>query len=233
MQKKILCTICARKNSQGLKNKNIKKIDKKPLFLITLDQATKSKIFEKIVINSDSEVIKKICKSKDYLFIDRNKKLAGDYVSKIDVIRDTLLITEKKFRCKFDLIVDLDVTSPLRKICDIKEAIKFFTKSNFNNLISGSEAKKNPYFNQIILNKNKIKIVCKSKKRIVSRQLAPKIYDLNASIYIWTRAKLLKSSNLIDSKTGFFEMKNEKSLDIDTELDFKLVKFILKNGLNK
>ena len=68
MQKKILCTICARKNSQGLKNKNIKKIDKKPLFLITLDQATKSKIFEKIVINSDSEVIKKICKSKDYLF---------------------------------------------------------------------------------------------------------------------------------------------------------------------
>ena len=83
------------------------------------------------------------------------------------------------------------------------------------------------------MNKNKIKIVCKSKKRIVSRQLAPKIYDLNASIYIWTRAKLLKSSNLIDSKTGFFEMKNEKSLDIDTELDFKLVKFILKNGLNK
>ena len=233
MKKKILCTICVRKNSQELKNKNIKKINNKPLVLITIQQAIKSKLFDKIVVNSDSKIIKKICKNKISLFINRKKKLAGNYVSKIEVIKDSLLKSEKEYNCRFDLIVDLDVTSPLRKVSDIKDAVKFFINSNFNNLISGSEAKKNPYFNQIILKKNKVNIVCKPKKRIPSRQLAPKIYDLNASIYIWRRKKLIKSKNLIDSKTGFFEMKTEKSLDIDSELDFKLVKYILENGLNK
>ena len=53
--------------------------------------------------------------------------------------------------------------------------------------MSGSIAKKNPFFNQVIINKNKIKIVCKNKRKINSRQQSPKVFDLNASIYIWRK----------------------------------------------
>ena len=233
MKKKVLCTICVRKGSKGLKNKNIKEINSTPLFLITLKQALKSKIFDRIVVNSDSKIIKKICSNYDTFFVDRKKSLTQDHISKIKVIRDSLIESEKKFSDLFDTIIDLDVTSPLREIDDIIRAYKYFNKSNYNNIVSGSEAKKNPYFNQIRINKKLVSIVCKNKKNITSRQQAPKIYDLNASIYIWKRNSLLNSKKLIDKKTGFFKMKIEKSLDIDTSLDFKIVKYILENKVSK
>ena len=50
---KILCTICARKGSKGVKNKNLKTINKKPLIFYSIDQAKKSKLFKKIVISTD------------------------------------------------------------------------------------------------------------------------------------------------------------------------------------
>ena len=233
MKKKVLCTICVRKGSKGLKNKNIKKINNTPLFLITLKQALKSKIFDKIVVNSDSKIIKKICGNYNVYFIDRKKNLTQDYISKIKVIRDSLIETEKKFDYLFDTIIDLDATSPLREISDIIKSYRYFNKSNYNNLVTGSEAKKNPYFNQIKINKKSINIVCKNKKNIVSRQQAPKIYDLNASIYVWKRNSLLNAKKLIDKKTGFFKMKIEKSLDIDSSLDFKIVKYILESKASK
>ena len=233
MKKKVLCTICVRKGSKGLKNKNIKKINNTPLFLITLKQALKSKIFDKIVVNSDSKIIKKICGNYNVYFIDRKKNLTQDYISKIKVIRDSLIETEKKFDYLFDTIIDLDATSPLREISDIIKSYRYFNKSNYNNLVTGSEAKKNPYFNQIKINKKSINIVCKNKKNIVSRQQAPKIYDLNASIYVWKRNSLLNAKKLINKKTGFFKMEIEKSLDIDSSLDFKIVKYILESKASK
>ena len=232
MKKKILCTICARKNSIGLKNKNIKKISNQPLISITINQAINSNLFDKIVVNSDSKYIGDICKKKEIFFLKRQKNLSGSYVSKIKVIKDCLIKAEKFFNTKYDIIVDLDVTSPLRQISDIKKGLNFFNKSNFDNLVSGSLSKKNPFFNQIIERKNKISIVKKSKKKIVSRQLAPKVFDLNASIYIWKKYILLKSEKLINKKTGLLKMKPERSIDIDDKLDFKIVKYIYEKKLN-
>ena len=232
MKKKILCTICARKNSKGLKYKNLKKISNKPLVTITLEHAIKSKLFDNIVVSSDSKTIEKICKKKRVFFIDREKKLSGSYISKIDVIKDALKKSEKTYKQKYDLIVDLDVTSPLRKISDIKKAINLFNKSKYHNLVSGSDSRKNPFFNQVFKKQNRISLVKNTKKRIVSRQLAPKVFDLNASIYIWKRYTLLNNKKLINKKTGIFKMKAERSIDIDDKLDFKIVKYIFENKLN-
>jgi CMP-N-acetylneuraminic acid synthetase len=80
--------------------------------------------------------------------------------------------------------------------------------------------------------KGYLDLVCKSKKKIVRRQNAPKVYDLNASIYIWNRNNILNSKKLIDKKTIFFKMPYLRSIDIDDKSDFELVKFILKKKLN-
>ena len=95
MSKKILCTICVRKGSKGLKNKNIKIINNQPLFLITLKQAIKSEYFNKVTVNSDSSLVKKIVRNYNVFFLNRKKKLSGDNVSKIDVIKNSLIETEK------------------------------------------------------------------------------------------------------------------------------------------
>ena len=81
--------------------------------------------------------------------------------------------------------------------------------------------------------KGRVQIAKKLKKNIFRRQDAPKTFDMNASIYIWNRKTLLKSSNsAVDKKTKtkiiFHEMPRERSVDIDDKFDFKLVEFLLK-----
>jgi CMP-N,N'-diacetyllegionaminic acid synthase len=231
MNVKILCTICARGGSKGLKNKNILKLNSKPLILHSIEQAKKIKKIKKIVVTSDSNKILKLTKKKVDLTILRPKKFSNDRSSKIEAIRHALRVSEKNFSEKFDLLIDLDVTSPLRSVNDINKALNFFLKNNFENMVSGCKARKNPFFNQIMLKNKKVQLVMKN-KNYIRRQDAPKVFDLNASIYIWTREAILKNNKLINSKTGFFEMPTTRSIDIDEFLDLKFVEFIKNRGFD-
>ncbi len=226
---KILCIICARGGSKGVKNKNIKSLNGKPLIYYTINQAKKSKVFKKIVVSTDSNKIKKI--SEKYgadCWFKRNKELSNDNASKILVIKDALRKSEKYYNQKFDYIVDLDVSSPLRNISDIKNSIKNFTKRKYDNLFSVCISRKNPYFNIVEKNDNKFSLI-KKKKNFFSRQKLPKTYDLNASIYIWRKEILLTSKSLFNNKTGIYLMPQIRSFDIDSITDFKIVSFLMKN----
>ena len=152
----ILCTICARKGSKGLKNKNIANLKGKPLVLHTLDQAKKLKFLKDIVVSTDSKIIQKIV-GNNYSWFLRPVKISGSKSSKIEVIRHAIIQAEKKNNYKYDLIIDLDVTSPLRTIGDITNSFKQFKKKKINNLFSVSEPRKNPYFNIIEYKTNKNK----------------------------------------------------------------------------
>ena len=225
----ILCTICMRSGSRGVKNKNIKLINDRPLMYYTIKQAIKSRIFDHIVVSTDSKKILRIAKSygADGWFL-RPKKLSLNSSQKIPVIRHALLQAEKFYNKKFETIIDLDVTSPLRKTEDILKAYKFFIKQKANILITGCKSKKNPYFNMIEIKNNKVQVAKRLKKNIYRRQDAPKTYDYNASIYIWRRKALINFKSFYTSKTVFYEMPESRSIDIDSKLDFKLVEFLLK-----
>ena len=222
-----------RGGSRGVKNKNIKLINGRPLMYYTIKQAIKSKIFDHIVVSTDSKIILKRAKSygADGWFI-RPKNLASDFSSKIPAIKHALIESEKFYNKKFKFIVDLDVSSPLRKIEDIINAYKFFIKKKADILLTGTKSKKNPYFNIVETEKKKVRRVENIKKKIFRRQDAPKTYDLNASIYIWNRKTLINSDYVIGgkNKTVLYEMPENRSIDIDSELDFKLVEFLLKKN---
>jgi CMP-N,N'-diacetyllegionaminic acid synthase len=230
----ILCTIHARKDSEGLKNKNIKLLNSRPLIVYTIDQAIKSKLFDKVVVSTDSKKIQKIAKKNSaYSWFLRQKKLSASSSGKIYAIRDTLIRSEIFFKKKFDIVVDLDVTSPLRKIKDIKNSFKSFIKNNFEILFSVCDAKKNPYFNMVEIVKKRIKLVKTANTIVKSRQEAPKVYELNASIYIWNRDVLLKKNTLITKKTGIYIMPVQRSLDIDNKFDFDIVSYLMRKSKMK
>ena len=225
----ILCTICARKGSKGIKGKNLLKIKNKSLIFYTIDQAQKIKSINDIVISTDLKLSpKELKKRRLKVFFKREKKLSNDKVGKVPVIRDALKRAEKYYNKQYEIIIDLDVTSPLRSLTDIKNAISKFINSKSNNLITLCESRKNPYFNMVEIIKKVPNLVINSRKTIRRRQDAPKIYDMNASIYLWKRKFLMKSDNLFSKKTMYYLMPVNRSIDIDNINDFKLVKFYLK-----
>ncbi len=223
-----LCTICARSGSKGVPNKNIKKIAGKPLIQHTIEQAKKSKIFSDIIVSSDCKKILKIAEKLGVHTLKRTNQLSKDFVGKVDVIRDAAIKAQKMLDKKFDNVIDLDVTSPLRQVIDIHNSFKKFQNGNYQNLITGCVARKNPYFNMIEIKKNVLSISKRTNKKIYSRQKSPQVFEMNASIYIWKNKALMNKSNLVTSKTAFYEMPEERSIDIDTILDWKIVSFLME-----
>ena len=163
----ILCIICARGGSKGIKNKALVNFRGKPLIFYTIKQALNAKIFKEVIVSTDSLKIQKIAKSygaKSWFL--RPKNISGENSPKLLAIRHAFKQAELYFKRKFEICFDLDLTSPLRNIDDIKKALKKFKKGNFNNLFSVTEAKKNPYFNMVEKNKNTYSLSKKSKKNI-------------------------------------------------------------------
>lgn len=229
---KVLCTICARGGSKGVKNKNIKHIHGKPLIAYTIEQAKMSGLFEHIVISTDSDDIAAI--AKEYgaeVFFKRSAEMASDTAGKLDVIKDAFQRSEKYYNEKYDYLVDLDATAPLRNVDDILNSFQQFLDEDNDNLITAMPSRRSPYFNLVEVSKNGKVTLSKTLDSSVSRrQDAPKSYDMNASIYIWKRDVILNSDTLFLDKTGLYVMPEERSIDIDTELDYKFVEFIMKEN---
>lgn len=227
--KKILCTICMRENSKGIKNKNFKSLNGKPLLYYTISKAFKSKLFNEIVVSSDSKKILLLSKKNGIKnLIKRPKNLANDKSGKVPAIKHALLTTQKRLKKKFDYVVDLDVTCPIRSISDIKKSFNKFIKSKSDNLVSVNVSRKNPYFNIIEKKKSRIELVKKISSKVLRRQDAPKTYDLNASIYIWKSSSLVKKPSIFQKKTEIYVMPQSKSFDIDDKIDLKITKLFLK-----
>lgn len=229
--KQILCTICARGGSKGLPNKNLLKIGDKSLIGHTLTQAKAIDAIDCIIVSSDSnEILKEGEIYAADILLQRSAKLASDNAGKIDAIIDCLNHAESNLNKHFDYVIDLDVTSPLRNLIDIENCLEFTKDQGFKNLITVTNSKKNPYFNQIEITNEGPQLV-KSGHNIKGRQSAPKVYDMNASIYVWSRNFLINEKTLFSRDTIVYDMPEERSLDIDNELDFKIVKHLIENEL--
>lgn len=229
------CSICVRGGSKGIPQKNIKPIAGKPLLLHTLHQALESKIFDAIAVSSDSPDILNLARSvPGILAIERPADLATDQAAKIPAIRHCLLEMEKQLGSKAQIAVDLDATSPLRTIKDIISSVKLLEKNaDCSNVVTGMPARRSPYFNLVEEDsKGYIHLSKTTNPPIVRRQDAPKCFDMNASIYVWRREVLLNENSVILPKTMIYEMPEERSFDIDSPLDFKIVEMLLKERGN-
>ena len=231
----ILCTICARGGSKGVKNKNIKTINGKPLIAYTIEQAKESKLFDHIVVSTDSDDIANV--AKEYgaeVFFKRSAEMASDTAGKLDVIKDAFIRSEEYYKKQYEYLIDLDATAPLRSVEDIQKSLEQFLLNKNDNLITAMPGRRSPYFNLVEVDKeNRVYLSKTLDNTIVRRQDAPKSYDMNASIYIWKRDVILNEQSLFLENTGLYVMPEERSIDIDTELDYKFVEFLMReNNVN-
>lgn len=222
-----IITICARGGSAGVPGKNIRGLCGKPLIGWTIEQAFASKITDQIYVSTDSEEIAKVARhyGAKVPFM-RPAELATSTAGKLPVLQH-LVDWVETHRGPVRSIVDLDPTSPLRDVADIQTCFSMLDE-NADAVITGCEADKNPYFNMVELKSNGFfERVCLPGKEVLGRQSAPKVFAMNASIYVWHRASL--SSSLWDSpRIKLHVMPRERSIDIDHEIDFDLVTLLMK-----
>lgn len=234
----ILFTLCGRAGSKGVKGKNARDFLNIPLcwyslasIALYIKQYLTTNDKYNIVLNTDSEDLIKLIEKVNIpvTLLRRNESLAGDKVAKVSVIYDCLTRAENQFGIVYDVVVDLDITSPLRTVDDIKNAIdKKLSRSEVDVVYSVTHSRRNPYFNMV---KKENGFFCKAfPSNYTTRQEAPIFYDMNASIYVYS-PKALKEKNhptFFNSNCDAILMKDTGILDIDSEEDYELMQVIAK-----
>jgi|TARA_B100001093_G_scaffold514340_1_gene588161 N-acylneuraminate cytidylyltransferase len=227
---RVVCFICARKGSKGLRNKNIDNICGKPLIVWSIEQAKNSKLVDEIVVSTDCDNIASVSRDNGAkVYFMRPDHLSDDESGKWQVWQHAITEYRKITGNDMDIFLDLDCTSPLRNVSDIDNAINLYISSNVDAVFSICEAKKNPYFNMVEYKNNILQLSKKLDSRIVRRQDAPKVYEHAASIYVISPNFLLKGTGLLDGNAIGYEMPNERCIDIDSNFDYRLVEFLMNS----
>lgn len=220
---RVLSIIPARSGSKGIPNKNIIKINNKHLIGHTIQLSLKSKQIDNTLVSTDSAKIKKISESYGAIIpFLRPKKLSNDESNVYDTIIYSLNKFEKISNLKFDIILILQPTSPLRKDIDIKNSIKLLSSSNYDSVISVTQYNGVSPFIMYKPVKKGIKLL--NINKFYQRQQYGKIFYRNGLIYAIKRNTLIKKKSLYGKNLGFIVTPKKRSINIDTKNDLKLFK---------
>jgi len=229
---KILAFIPARAGSKGIKNKNIRELAGKPLIAHTINEAIKSNLFNDIIVSTDSEEIADIARgygaSVPFL---RPRELALDDSPTIDAIFHCLDYMQSKGK-KYDVIMLLQPTSPLRKFYHIKDAYKLFNEKQADFTVSVCECEHSPLWTSTIDKDLRIDNFMREEFKNVRRQDLPKHYRLNGAIYIAKVDRMIEERSFLGKNNYAYIMNKLSSVDIDTKEDFVYVDFIMEKELN-
>lgn len=222
-----IISICARGGSTGLPGKNILPLLGKPLIGWTIEQALQSGVADRVLVSTDSQEIAAIARSygAEVPFL-RPAQLATANAAKLPVIQHLVQWVEVNSG-PVHTIIDLDPTSPLRDVHDIQACLALLDAAT-DLVITGYESDKNPYFNMVEQKEHGyFARVCSPAAEIVGRQAAPRVYAMNASIYVWRRTALA-ASLWASPRVRLYAMPRERSIDIDHAIDFELVELLMK-----
>jgi N-acylneuraminate cytidylyltransferase/CMP-N,N'-diacetyllegionaminic acid synthase len=225
------CTITVRAGSKGVPGKNLRIVAGIPLFAHSVQQAVATGLFDEVVVSSDSAEILRLAPEFGATgVVVRPAEMATDTAGKVPAIAHAVLETEARRGVRFNTCVDLDATSPLRNGDDIVRAVEMFEAADVESLITGTEARRNPYFNLVELRPNGTVAVSKTPDdTVLRRQDAPTSFDMNGSIYVWRRDSLIDNPVVFYPSTILYEMPPERSHDVDSEYDFRVVQWLMES----
>jgi len=226
---KRLAVICAREGSKGVPGKNLRLLGGVPMIVHTIRQADKCGVFDSLAVSSDSGEILSVAKAFGVKhLVQRPPEMATDTASKVPAIRHCVAEVEVTTD-KFDYVADLDCTAPFRLPSDIVAAFEKIQTAGVSTLISGTRSRKLPYFNIVELNEQGFVRISKlTNPPLIRRQDSPICFDMNASIHIWRRDVLFSSDARFQDDTILFEMPFERSIDIDTEIEFVMNDLLMR-----
>ena len=149
----------------------------------------------------------------------------------LPVMQHAIETAETVYKEKVNILILLDPTSPLRKVKDIEQALSIFNKDKTcQAVISGCEAHRSPSFNMVRLEDDFVQILIRSDKDIGCRQDCPPVFDLDSTVWMYSREAIMDMGKRIPPCTRLYIVPEERSSHIDTELDFKIVEFLMRES---
>ena len=227
---KVLAIVAARGGSKGLPRKNVLPIGGKPLIAWSVAAAKASKVIDRVILSSDDAEIAAAARAAGCeVPFTRSAELATDKAAMLDVVHDAVA------RCGdgFGWVVLLQATSPLRTAADIDAALKACADARAPACVSVTPVDKNPAWMFFRGNDGRMTPVLDSTGAAARRQDLPQAYVLNGAVYAARRDWLAGRASFLSPQTVCHVMPRERSIDIDTELDFAIAGKLLSERLNE
>lgn len=223
----MLAVIPARGGSKGVPGKNIRELAGKPLIAYTIKAACESGIFSKIIVSTDSREIADIAVryGAEVPFL-RPASISGDMTSSDDVILHALDFYEEQ-GSRFDMVCKLQPTSPLRSSIHLKEAWELFQERQSDFLISVCECEHSPLWAGLVGEDLSLDEFISEEVKRACRQNLPVYYRLNGAIYMARTEGFRENKSFFGQNSIAYIMGQKESVDIDSELDFKIAEVII------
>lgn len=225
--KRVLAIIPARGGSKGIPKKNIIDLLGKPLLYYSIKSAKESKYIDKVILSTDDIEIAEVGKSlgAEIPFL-RPEEISGDKAKSIDAFIHAIKEMEKTEE-KYDYILLLQNTSPLRQGWHIDEALEKMIESNERSLVSVSEVIEHPCIMRMLDENGKTSNLM-DMNGDTRRQDFPPIYIVNGAIYIQKNDEHLNLDTNLNGGKLAYVMPREYSVDIDEYLDLDIATHYLK-----
>lgn len=222
--------ICARGGSKGVPGKNIRMLAGKPLIAWTIEQALATPGIDHVVVSSDAADIRQAAhEAGASLVVERPASLATDTISVHPAILHALDAAEDAIGATPEAFVYLQPTSPLRLPDDIAGAVSLWTSSRPSSVVSVTEAAHSPYFTLLEERADGAIVLSKpTDPPLARRQDAPRVFQLNGSIYVFRTDAYRQEQRVLFPDTRIYQMPEERSVDIDTELDWALAELLME-----
>ena len=224
-----LAIIPARSGSKGLKNKNIKPLNNKPLIAYSIEAAKNSNLFDEIVVSTDSHEY--ACIAREYgasVPFLRNSELSADSSSSWNVVKDIILKYEDLGE-EFDTVTLLQPTSPLRRSIDIENGFEIFKNKKALSVVAVCEVDHSPLWCNVLPSDGSLENFLDNELVNLPRQKLPSYYRINGALYIVDKNYLMSSGNIYNNKSYSVIMPKKNSIDIDDLIDFQVAEVMIKN----
>lgn len=222
--KTFLAIVPARGGSKRLARKNVLDLCGKPLIAWSIEAGINSKYIDKVVVSSDDEEILNVAKEFKAETIKRPDELASDIATTFDAIKHTIDNLKK-----YDYVVLLQATSPLRNEKHINEAIELLEEKSADAVISVCEMDHSLLWSNTLPKDSSMNSFLREEVLNKRSQDLEKYYRLNGAIYICKTKKLLENQGFFLKENIFaYKMNRKSSIDIDEEIDFKIAQIFFK-----
>lgn len=227
---KNIAIIPARSGSKGLKDKNIKILNNKPLIAYSIEAAIKTGLFDVVMLSTDSEQYASVAKEygAEVPFL-RSEITSGDSAGSFDVVREVLSMYAETGK-RFESICLLQPTSPLRDCADIENAYRLLEEKKANAVTSVCEVDHSPLWTMTLDETLSLSEFRKNASSSIQRQKLANYYRLNGAIYIRKIEYTDKGILLLDNDEVAYIMEKNKSIDIDTVEDFEYAEFLIQKN---